>query len=158
MKWNRYSQAWIPTSSHTNIIPTHLRRSKIEPWHLWYRSTRCSRILNRLVWINVHLNCSDEECSGENKRDLVVHLPTSPGGSPLHGRRHDGRSAKFRHNVARFRLYRHRSLQVNMRFSWFFEIYKIINLQFWKFSNVFISFCKICKILPNFKNFSLKIW
>ena len=33
------------------------------------------------------------------------------------GRRHDGRSAKFRQNVARFRLYRHRSLQVITRFA-----------------------------------------
>ena len=36
-----------------------------------------------------------------------------PGGhrQPLLGRRHDGRSAKFRQNVARFRLYRHRFVQ-----------------------------------------------
>ena len=39
------------------------------------------------------------------------------------GRRHDGRSAKFRQNVARFRLYRHRSLQLNTRFAAFFKIY-----------------------------------
>ena len=32
------------------------------------------------------------------------------------GRRHDDRSAKFRQNVARFRLYRHRFLQENTRF------------------------------------------
>ena len=36
-------------------------------------------------------------------------------------RRHDGRSAKFRQNVARFRLYRHRTLQANTRFSAFFK-------------------------------------
>ena len=44
----------------------------------------------------------------------------------LVGRRHDGRSAKFRHNVARFRPYRHQSLQVSTRFSAFFKICKII--------------------------------
>ena len=42
------------------------------------------------------------------------------------GRRHDGRSAKFQQNVARFRLYRRRSLQENMRFAAFFKIYQII--------------------------------
>ena len=31
-----------------------------------------------------------------------------------------------RKNIARFRLYRHRSLQANTRFSVFFKIYKII--------------------------------
>ena len=52
---------------------------------------------------------------------------------PLHvgvdrrtGRRHDGRSAKFRQNVARFWLYRHRFLQENTRFAAFFKIYQII--------------------------------
>ena len=34
--------------------------------------------------------------------------------------------AKFRQNVARFRLYRHRFLQENMRFAAFFKIYQII--------------------------------
>jgi hypothetical protein len=42
------------------------------------------------------------------------------------GRRHNGRSAKFRQNVARFRLYRHRFLQENTRFAAFFKIYQII--------------------------------
>ena len=32
-------------------------------------------------------------------------------------RLHDGRSAKFQQNVARFRLYRHRSLQFNTPFA-----------------------------------------
>ena len=34
--------------------------------------------------------------------------------------------AKFRQNVARFRLYRHRFLQENTRFAAFFKIYQII--------------------------------
>ena len=34
--------------------------------------------------------------------------------------------ANFWQNFARFRLYRHRSLQVNTRFSGFFKIYQII--------------------------------
>ena len=37
-----------------------------------------------------------------------------------------GAKPQFWQNLARFRLYRHRSLQVNTRFSTFFEIYKII--------------------------------
>ena len=48
------------------------------------------------------------------------------------GRRHDGRSAKFRQNVARFRLYRHRFLQENMRFSAFFEPTRVSGWIFWK--------------------------
>ena len=52
------------------------------------------------------------------------------------GRRHDGRSAKFRQNVARFRLYRHRFLQQNMRFAAFFKIYQILKLKFLKFGKI----------------------
>ena len=62
------------------------------------------------------------------------------------GRRHDGRSAKFRQNVARFRLYRHRFLQVNTRFSGFFKIYQIIQLKILKFGN-------ILQILQHLQNF-----
>ena len=57
--------------------------------------------------------------------------------------RHDGRSAKFRQNVARFRLYRRRSLQVSTRFTAFFKIYHIIQLKILKF----INFCKILQDL-----------
>ena len=53
---------------------------------------------------------------------------------------------KFRQNVARFRLYRHRSLQLNTRFSAFFEIYKIIQLKF-------LNFGKILQILRHLQNF-----
>ena len=42
------------------------------------------------------------------------------------------RLAKFRQNVARFRLYRHRFLQENTRFAAFFKIYQIIKLKFLK--------------------------
>ena len=43
------------------------------------------------------------------------------------------RLAKFRQNVARFRLYRLRFLQENMRFAAFFKIYQILKLNFLKF-------------------------
>ena len=46
------------------------------------------------------------------------------------------RLAKFRQNVARFRLYRLRFLQENMRFAAFFKIYQILKLKFLKFDNV----------------------
>ena len=46
------------------------------------------------------------------------------------------RLAKFRQNVARFRLYRHRFLQVNMRFAAFFKIYQILKLKFLKFDKI----------------------
>ena len=45
--------------------------------------------------------------------------------------------AKFQQNVARFRLYRHQFLQVNMRFAAFFKIYQIIKLKFLKLGKVF---------------------
>ena len=45
-------------------------------------------------------------------------------------------SAKFRQNVGRFRLYRHRFLQVNMRFAAFFKIYQILKLKFLKFDKI----------------------
>ena len=44
--------------------------------------------------------------------------------------------AKFRQNVARFRLYRLRFLQVNMRFAAFFKIYQILKLKFLKFDKI----------------------
>ena len=56
------------------------------------------------------------------------------------------RLAKFRQNVARFRLYRLRFLQVNMRFAAFFKIYQIFKLKFLKFGN-------ILQILRHLRNF-----
>ena len=46
------------------------------------------------------------------------------------------RLAKFRQNVARFRLYRLRFLQENMRFAAFFKIYQILKLEFLKFDKI----------------------
>ena len=46
------------------------------------------------------------------------------------------RLAKFRQSVARFRLYRLRFLQENMRFAAFLKIYKISKLKFLKFSKI----------------------
>ena len=54
--------------------------------------------------------------------------------------------AKFRQNVARFRLYRHRFLQLNMRFAAFFKIYQILKLKFLKCD-------KILQHLQNFAEF-----
>ena len=48
-------------------------------------------------------------------------------------------------NVARFRLYRHRFLQENMRFAAFFKIYQIITLK--------LKFGKILQILRHLQNF-----
>ena len=63
----------------------------------------------------------------------------------MNARRHDGRSAKFRQNVARFRLYRLRILQENMRFAAFFKIYQILMLKFLKFG-------KLLQILRHLRN------
>ena len=59
------------------------------------------------------------------------------------------RLAKFRQNVARFQLYRHRFLQENMRFAAFFKIYQIIKLNFLIWQN-FASFATFAKCLLNF--------
>ena len=47
---------------------------------------------------------------------------SAPGGGDVRERR----LAKFRQNVARLRLYRHRSLQLNTRFAAFFKICQIM--------------------------------
>ena len=44
--------------------------------------------------------------------------------------------AKCRQNVARFRLYRHRFLHVNTRFTTFFKIYQIIKVKFLRFGKI----------------------
>ena len=62
-------------------------------------------------------------------------------------RARERRLAKFRQNVARFRLYRQRSLQANTRFSAFFKIYQTILLNF-------LQFCKILQILRYLQKFS----
>ena len=46
------------------------------------------------------------------------------------------RLAKFRQNVAGFRLYRLRFLQENMRFAAFFKIYQILKLNSKKFDKI----------------------
>ena len=61
----------------------------------------------------------------------------------------DGRSAKFRQNVAGFRLYRHRFLQETTHFAAFFKIYQIIKLKFWNLS----KFCSNLMIYKNLLNF-----
>ena len=56
------------------------------------------------------------------------------------------RLAKFRQNVACFRLYRQQFLQENMRVAAFFKIYQIIKLTFLKFG-------KFLQILQHLQNF-----
>ena len=67
--------------------------------------------------------------------------------------------ANFWQNFARFRLYRHRSLQENTRFSAFFKIYQIIQLKILKFGNIFQFFQQTLQELESikfakFQNFS----
>ena len=60
-------------------------------------------------------------CSAGHKRfQIRVRRPARFHEGPLH------RATNFRQNFARFRLYRHRSLQVNMRFAACFKIYQIM--------------------------------
>ena len=62
----------------------------------------------------------------------AVQTPDKMAGGDVRERR----LAKFRQNVARFRLYRLRFLQENMRFAAFFKIYQILKLKFLKFDNI----------------------
>ena len=65
------------------------------------------------------------------------------------------RLAKFRQNVARFRLYRLRFLQENMRFAAFFKIYQILKLKFLKFHKMLQII--ILRHLQFFADFSRKL-
>ena len=68
----------------------------------------------------------------------------------------DGRRlAKFRQNVARFRLYRLRSLQENMRFAAFFKIYQILNLKFLKFDKILQILRHLQFFLLNFQEINI---
>ena len=64
--------------------------------------------------------------------------PAICGGSPSGTSLSDGAAGCCkpfrRENVVRFRLYRHRFLQENMRFAAFFKIYQILKLKFLKFN------------------------
>ena len=62
--------------------------------------------------------------------------PPAPPGRVAGGDVRERRLAKFRQNVARFRLYRLRFLQENMRFAAFFKIYQILKLKFLKFDKI----------------------
>ena len=69
-----------------------------------------------------------------NTHGAEVHRQLKP---PLRrGDVTERRLAKFRRNVARFRLYRLRFLQENMRFAAFFKIYTILKLKFLKFEKI----------------------
>ena len=88
-----------------------------------------------------------------DQRGAMVTLsePVPPGLAPELGR--ERRLAKFRQNVARFRLYRRRFLQENMSFAAFFKIYQIIKLKFLKFGKIL----QILRHLQNFAEFSRKL-
>ena len=82
--------------------------------------------------------------------------PRPSGPSRTTRRVRERRLAKFRQNVARFRLYRLRFLQENMRFAAFFKIYQIIKLKFLKsFGGLVLGcietdFCRIICVLQHF--------
>ena len=68
----------------------------------------------------------------DSANDAAAPRPESRLGGDVRERR----LAKFRQNVARFRLYRLRFLQENMRFAAFFKIYQILKLKFLKFDKM----------------------
>ena len=90
-----------------------------------------------------HGNPLHAEASGE----AVTHRGDAEGASNVP--RSCQFLAKFRQNVARFRLYRHRVLQENTRFTAFFKIFQIIQLKILK-DGKFFNFCNICKIVAEF--------
>ena len=69
------------------------------------------------------------------------------------GRLSAGPVANFWQNVARFRLYRLRFLQVNMRSTAYFKIYQILRLKFLKFDKIL----QILRQLQFFAEISRKI-
>ena len=125
----------------------------------WTFGVRKKRILWYISWV---LTISD--CCLIKKGMLIGNKGRNSRRNPLLRRRTDSATrsttparrprraapgqflANFRQNVARFRLYRHRSLQANTRFAAFLKIYKIIKLKFLKFG-------KILQILQHFQNF-----
>ena len=85
---------------------------------------RAARRVQREDVLRPHLH-EDAEC-GDGAAGRVLR-----GGDVR-----ERRLAKFRQNVARFRLYRLRFLQENMRFAAFFKIYQILKLKFLKFDKI----------------------
>ena len=84
---------------------------------------------------------------GVEEHELEHGEHRCPGGGEVRERR----LAKFRQNVARFRLYRLRFLQENMRFAAFFKIYQILKLKFLKFDKILqILIFDICNFLLKF--------
>ena len=90
------------------------------------------------------------------------NCPFAHGGEELRWQRRGGCGrpvgwvvTNFWQNFARFRLYRRRSLQVNMRFAAFkiFKIYQILQLKFLKIGD----FLQILQHLQNFAEFSRKL-
>ena len=81
---------------------------------------------------------------GLQRRGRAVAVPGA--GQFLANFRQNFARCKFRQSVARFRLYRHRFLQQNMRFAAFFKIFQIFKLKFLKFGN-------ILQILRHLRNF-----
>ena len=78
-------------------------------------------------------------------------VKSSPWPGPRSARRHDGRSAKFRQNVARFRAYRYQYLQVNTRFQHFLHSTRLIYLtEILKIWQKFAKFATFAKFLLNF--------
>ena len=82
---------------------------------------------------------------------LARRGPARGAQTPLRGGDvRERRLAKFRQNVARFRLYRLRFLQENMRFAAFFKIYQILKLKFLKFDKFFSNFATFAIFLLKF--------
>ena len=94
--------------------------------------------------------CIFEKCIFEADRgrgSSAAGAVSSPGlSSGAGGDVRERRLAKFRQNVARFRLYRLRFLQENMRFAAFFKIYQIFKLKF-----LTLNFGNILQILRHLR-------
>ena len=134
---------WHSTSSHPRnnnsriilratkvgqtLVEKYWSRIQFRQTRWWMdRSSRNSRDSTEARWEEPPLQWTTRYLSegGSEVGDILRKMLTRGGGRSAP--RHDGRSANFRQNVARFRLYRLRFLQVNMRFAAFFKIYQII--------------------------------
>ena len=123
-------------------------------WRALNEAFSCTKLLKVLRTIFVRnfkpvdselaANMPDVSAPPSRAHDLHPGVPLRGGDV------RERRLTKFRQNVARFRLYRHRFLQQNMRFAAFFKIYQILKLKFLKFDKIlqilrhFITLAKIC--------------
>ena len=120
-----------PAKNLQNFRKMHFRKMHFQKMHLL-----------KIIQVPAQIRDQQPPGSDANAARRVRRIAGHQGGGlkgpgPLRSQSASvGDLVKFRQNVARFRLYRHRFLQVNMRFAAFFKIYQILKLTFLKFDKI----------------------